>query len=69
MSVRYEGADAQSVMFDLLPGGSDIGLDTVPEGEYALCFNYDEVFYVQGTKQDLENLLNRGLRLLATQED
>ena len=59
MSVRYEGAGARYVSPIVLHAGDEIGEDTVPEGELALCFSYDEVFYVVGTKEELLKLLDR----------
>ena len=59
MSARYEGAGAKDVKITILKAGEEIGQDVVPEGEIALCFNYDEVFYIQGTLPDLFFVLDR----------
>lgn len=59
MSARYEGAGAADVQVTILKAGEEIGQDVVPEGQVALVFNYDEVFYVQGTMADLWSLLER----------
>jgi hypothetical protein len=32
-------------------------VDVVPKGQLALCFNYDEVFYVVGTVEEIRRML------------
>lgn len=59
MTTRYEGAGAKDVRITILREGEEIGVDVVPEGEVALCFNYDEVFYIQGTLPDVFYVLDR----------
>ena len=59
MSTRYEGAGAADVQVTIVKAGEEIGDDVVPEGQVALVFNYDEVFYIQGTVADLWFLLDR----------
>lgn len=59
MSTRYEGAGARDVKITILRAGEEIGEDVVPEGQLALCFNYDEVFYIQGTIEDVFYVLDR----------
>ena len=57
MSVRYEGAGAKDTRITIHAAGEEIGDDVIPEGHIALAFNYDEVFYLQGTADDLQTLL------------
>lgn len=59
MSTRFEGAGAMDVKVTIAKAGEEIGEDVVPEGQVALVFNYDEVFYIQGTVADLWSLLDR----------
>jgi hypothetical protein len=59
MSVRYEGAGVRNVSPIVLRAGDEIGDDVVPEGQLALCFSYDEVFYIVGPKDGLLQLLDR----------
>lgn len=61
MSVRYEGAGARGTSVSITPGGEELGDDVVPEGQMALVFSYDEVFYIQGTAEQLRRLLQRAL--------
>lgn len=61
MSTRYEGASAKSTTITVHKAGEEIGADVVPEGEIALAFNYDEVFYLQGGAWDIAELLQDGL--------
>ena len=61
MSVRYEGAGARDVGVSVLQAGEEIGEDIVPEGQIALCFWYDEVFYIVGTPEELKALMGAGL--------
>jgi hypothetical protein len=65
MSTRFEGAGATGVHFTVIPGGEEIGDDEVPEGQIALAFNYDEVFYIQGTPEEIGTLLTRAQTALA----
>ena len=58
MTVRYEGAGAKGTTITIHTAGEEIGDDVVPEGEIALAFNYDEVFYLQGTAEDLHYVLD-----------
>lgn len=57
MTTRYEGADAKDTRITIIPAGGEIGVDVVPEGQVALCFNYDEVFYLQGTPREVRRVL------------
>jgi hypothetical protein len=59
MTVRYEGAGAKDVTVTVLKAGAEVGVDVVPEGQIALCLNYDEVFYIQGTIADVFYVLDR----------
>ena len=59
MTVRYEGAGAKSTTITIHKAGEEIGADVVPEGQVALAFNYDEVFYIQGTIADVFYVLDR----------
>lgn len=59
MSIRYEGADARSVGCATTQGGMSIGEWQVGEGQFTLEFWYDECFYVEGTKQELLDVLAR----------
>lgn len=70
MTTRFEGAGARDVRVTVLKAGEEIGVDVVPEGEYALAFNYDEVFYIQGTLPDLFYVLDRARHdLLAIEKE
>jgi hypothetical protein len=59
MTTRYEGAGAKDTRITVLKGGEEIGDEVVPEGQIALAFNYDEVFYIQGTIADVFYVLDR----------
>jgi hypothetical protein len=61
MSTRFEGAGARDVQITIIEAGEEIGDDVVPDGQIALAFNYDEVFYLQGTSWDVGQALQRGL--------
>lgn len=62
MTVRYEGAGAKDTRITVHKAGEEIGEDEVPEGQIALAFNYDEVFYLQGTPWEITELLYRAQR-------
>ena len=68
MSTRYEGAGARDTRVTILRAGEQIGVDTVPKGQIALCFNYDEVFYLQGTPLEIRRLLTNARMLLRKEE-
>ena len=53
MSTRYEGAGAKDTRITVHAAGEEIGDEVVPEGQIALAFNYDEVFYLQGTPGEI----------------
>jgi hypothetical protein len=57
MSVRYEGAYAKYTGVYALKAGEEIGDDVVPEGQIAVVFSYDEVFYIVGTAEELSHLM------------
>jgi hypothetical protein len=59
MSTRYEGAGAKDTRITIHQAGEEIGDDVVPEGQVALAFNYDEVFYIQGTPAEVKALLTK----------
>lgn len=59
MTTRFEGAGAKDVTVTVLKAGAEVGEDVVPEGQIALCLNYDEVFYIQGTIEDVFYVLDR----------
>lgn len=65
MTTRYEGAGATDTSVTVLGAGEEIGVDVVPEGQIALCFNYDEVFYIQGTPEEVGRALGRARMALA----
>lgn len=69
MTTRYEGAGAGSVRITVVGPGEEIGADVVPEGQMALAFSYDEVFYVQGTREELSRLLSKCLVALLYSEE
>ena len=46
-----------NVRLTVLKGGEEIGDEVVPDGQIALCINYDEVFYIQGTASEVRELL------------
>lgn len=58
MTTRYEGAGAKDTTITIHQAGEEIGADVVPEGEIALAFNYDEVFYLQGTPDEVRRVLS-----------
>jgi hypothetical protein len=62
MSTRYEGAGAKDTRITIHKAGEEIGDDVVPEGQIALAFNYDEVFYIQGTPVEVRILITRAER-------
>ena len=68
MATRYEGAGAKDVRITILQAGEELGQDVVPEGQIALCFNYDEVFYLQGTMEDVFWVLDRARHKLLQEE-
>lgn len=59
MTTRFEGAGAKDVKVSVLKAGEEVGVDVVPEGQVALAFSYDEVFYIQGTIADVFYVLDR----------
>lgn len=59
MSVRFEGAHAKYLNVSHVTGGEVLGEDVVAEGQYALVLGYDEVFYIEGTKEELQAAVNR----------
>lgn len=61
MSTRYEGAGAEDVRVTIFPAGEEVGMDVIPEGQLGLILNYDEVFYIQGTPDQLRKLLQEAL--------
>lgn len=72
MSVRYEGSDAAYTTVDVLPAGAEIGEDVVREGHVAVVFEYDEVFYIEGTPERLRRILRGALAridLVAPEEE
>lgn len=58
MSTRYEGAGADTDV-DWEKPGDEIGELTLPPGNYALTICYDEVFYIQGTPEELRRFMVR----------
>lgn len=62
MSTRFEGAGAKSTRITIHKAGEEIGEDVVPEGQIALAFNYDEVFYLQGKPWEVRQLLFEGVQ-------
>jgi hypothetical protein len=64
MSTRYEGAGAKDTRITIHKAGEEIGDDVVDEGQIALAFNYDEVFYLQGTPREVMELLTKAERAL-----
>lgn len=69
MSVRYEGASARGTSVSIVPAGKELGEDIIPEGQMALVFSYDEVFYIQGTAEQLRKLLQRALDKINDEAD
>jgi hypothetical protein len=61
MSTRYEGAGAKDVNITIFPAGEEVGMDIIPEGQLGLILGYDEVFYIQGTAEELRTLLQEAL--------
>jgi len=61
MSTRYEGAAAEWTHITVHPAGTELADDEVSEGNVAVAFNYDEVFYVVGTPEDVRSLLQAAL--------
>lgn len=64
MSVRFEGAWASGTAVEVAGAGTTLGEDEVAEGHVAVVFSYDEVFYVEGTPDELRTLLQRALDAL-----
>lgn len=62
MTTRYEGAGAKDTRITIHRAGEEIGEDVVPEGQIALAFNYDEVFYLQGKPHEVRQLLFEGIQ-------
>ena len=68
MSVRYEGAAAEWTHITIHPAGTELADDEISEGNVAVAFNYDEVFYIVGTPEKVQELLEVALdRLKASQ--
>lgn len=61
MSTRYESAGAKDTRVTVLKAGEEIGDDVVGEGNLALVFSYDEVFYMEGPAHDLRMLLTEAM--------
>lgn len=57
MTTRYEGAGAKDTRVTIHTAGEEIGDDVIPEGQIAVAFNYDEVFYIQDTPDQVGALL------------
>jgi len=57
MATRYEGIDAASATVSVYTEGMDIGMDIVAPGKIAVVISYDEVVYIEGTAQEVFNLL------------
>jgi tagatose-1,6-bisphosphate aldolase len=68
MSIRYEGAPATSSI-TVATSGREVGDDIIPDGEVALIINYDEVFYVQGTVEQLRDFITRADKALRRVEE
>jgi len=64
MAVRFEGTHAMNVRFSVVRSGEEVGVEVMPEGQVALCFNYDEVFYIEGTVSEVIELLADGINAL-----
>jgi hypothetical protein len=64
VTTRYEGAGAKDTRITVHAAGEEIGDDVVPEGQIALAFSYDEVFYIQGTPGEVAELIGNAERLL-----
>lgn len=65
--MRYEGAGADMTRVVVLSAGDeigDLGLDTLSDGEVAVAFIYDEVFFLQGSSESLRRLLLEALTQL-----
>lgn len=62
MTTRYEGAGAKDTRITVHAAGEEIGADVVPEGQIALAFSYDEVFYLQGKPHEVRQLLFGGIQ-------
>ena len=62
MTTRYEGAGASTTRITVHKAGEELGVDVIPEGQIALAFNYDEVFYLQGTPVEVRALLTKAER-------
>lgn len=61
MATRWEGADASMTSVQVAGPGTALGEDTVPAGQAAVVFAYDEVFVLQGTRDRLRDLLFQAL--------
>lgn len=69
MTTRFEGAGARDVRVSIIKAGEEIGADVVPEGQIALAFSYDEVFYIQGTTEDVWFVLDSARQRLRKLEE
>lgn len=68
MTVRYEGAPATSSI-SMAISGRQVGEDIIPDKQVALIINYDEVFYIQGTIEEVRDFINRADKALRRVEE
>ena len=61
MSIRYEAMHVDNLTITPVPAGTPLGESTVDEGEMALVFSYDEVVYLEGSKDQLIQVLSQAL--------
>lgn len=62
MTTRYEGAGAKDTRITIHMPETPLGDDVIPAGQMAVAFNYDEVFYIQGTPSEIRDLLFKAER-------
>lgn len=68
MTVRYEGAPATATI-TMATSGRQVGDDIVPDDQVALIINYDEVFYIQGTVEQVRDFITRADKALRRVEE
>ena len=68
MTVRYEGAPA-TASITVAAGGRQVGDEIVPDDQVALIINYDEVFYIQGTVEQVRDFITRADKALRRVEE
>lgn len=68
MSVRYEFADAGMTSVTIADAGEVIGADVIQPDSLGVVFSYDEVFVLEGTREELTALLVKALARVIADE-